>query len=306
MSRRLYLGSKNSLILLINTFHSETTGLPTDARTEDVQKFFDGFGRIIDCRVMTGFGFVEFESPKDAEEAVQTCNGKALMGASIVVEFAKESRPRRENYDDRGSGPRTRRPPGIRLIVTGVSRDTSWQDLKDFGRDAGSVSFADIDRDYPGQGVLEYLSREDADRAIKELDGRELRGRPVRVTLDDSRGGGPDNYRRDDRRDDRYRDDRYRDDRYRRDRSRSPPRRPEYDDRRPRSPPYKREDYDRRPAGYDDHRRGGYDDRRLSDYYYDRRRDDFDRRRDDRRRDEKDERYDERARHVNGESGWSR
>lgn len=54
MSRRLYLGSKNSLILLINTFHSETTGLPTDARTEDVQKFFDGFGRIIDCRVMTG------------------------------------------------------------------------------------------------------------------------------------------------------------------------------------------------------------------------------------------------------------
>lgn len=34
--------------------------------------------------------------------------------------------------------------------------------------------------------VLEYLSREDADRAIKELDGRELRGRPVRVTLDDS------------------------------------------------------------------------------------------------------------------------
>lgn len=26
------------------------------------------------------------------------------------------------------------------------------QDLKDFGREAGSVSFADIDRDSPGQG----------------------------------------------------------------------------------------------------------------------------------------------------------
>ena len=26
------------------------------------------------------------------------------------------------------------------------------QDLKDFGREAGSVSFADIDRDVPGQG----------------------------------------------------------------------------------------------------------------------------------------------------------
>jgi len=243
---------------------------------------------------------------------------KPFMGVTIVVEFAKESRPRRDIYEgDRNHGaPRSRRPPGIRLIVSGVSRDTSWQDLKDFGRDAGSVSFADIDRDTPGQGILEYLSREDADRAVKELDSKELRGRPVRVAFDDSRAG-PDNYRRDDRRgddrpprDDRYRDDRYRDDRasYRRDRSRSPPRRvpAEYDDRRPpRSPPPRREVDDRRPAGYDDYRRGGYDDRRGPDFYVDRRRDDLDRRRDDRRRDEKDERFDERPpRHANGDGGW--
>ena len=34
--------------------------------------------------------------------------------------------------------------------------------------------------------ILEYLSRDDADHAIKELDGKELRGRPVRVTIDES------------------------------------------------------------------------------------------------------------------------
>jgi hypothetical protein len=34
--------------------------------------------------------------------------------------------------------------------------------------------------------VLEYLFRDDADRAVRELDGKELRGRPVRVTFDDS------------------------------------------------------------------------------------------------------------------------
>jgi hypothetical protein len=28
------------------------------------------------------------------------------------------------------------------------------QDLKDFGREAGNVSFADIDRDTPGQGYM--------------------------------------------------------------------------------------------------------------------------------------------------------
>ncbi|KAI0636668.1 hypothetical protein C8Q77DRAFT_1093968 [Trametes polyzona] len=159
------------------------SGLPPDARAEDVSKFFDGYGRIVDCRVMTGFGFVEFESSRDAEDALQHFNGKSFMGSNIVVEFAKETRPRRDPYDvDRAV--RARRPPGFRLIVSGISRDTSWQDLKDFGREAGSVSYADIDRDVPGEGILEYLSREDAERAVKDLDGRDLRGQPVRVTMD--------------------------------------------------------------------------------------------------------------------------
>ncbi|KAF9227720.1 hypothetical protein BS17DRAFT_774209 [Gyrodon lividus] len=244
---------------------------------------------------MTGFGFVEFENAKDAEDAVHHFNGKMFMGANIVVEFAKESRPRRDVYEgDRSYGTRTRRPPGIRLTVSGISRDTSWQDLKDFGREAGSVSFADINRDFPGQGVLEYLSRDDADRAVKDLDGKDLRGRPVRVAYDDARGGA-DNYRRDNRREELPREDRHRDERsfreerpYRRERSRSPPRRADVDDRRPRSPPPGRRDYEeRKPAG-----------------------DDFDtRRRDDRggRRDERDDRYDDRAmRHANGDGGWAR
>ncbi|KAI0690586.1 hypothetical protein BC835DRAFT_1280690 [Cytidiella melzeri] len=279
MARRLYLGR-----------------LPPDARAEDVSKFFDGYGRIVDCRVMTGFGFVEFESARDAEDAVQTFNGKSFMGANIVVEFAKESRPRRDVYETERA-PRARRPPGHRLIVSGISRDTSWQDLKDFGREAGSVSYADIDRDRPGDGILEYLSREDAERAVKELDGKDLRGNSVRVTLDTTeRAAGPDNYRRDERRDDR-RDDRYRDDRYTRERSRSPPRRADHDDRRLRSPPPKRDD-DRRPAGYDD-RRGPYDVRRGPDPY-------LDRRRDERRRDDKDERFDDRPPRANGDNGWGR
>lgn len=33
--------------------------------------------------------------------------------------------------------------------------------------------------------VLEYLAREDAERAVKDLDGKDLRGQPVRVALSD-------------------------------------------------------------------------------------------------------------------------
>jgi hypothetical protein len=38
------------------------------------------------------------------------------VGRTIADEFVSTS-----------SAPRTRRPPGYRLIVSGVSRDTSWQ-----------------------------------------------------------------------------------------------------------------------------------------------------------------------------------
>ncbi|KAH8117072.1 RNA-binding domain-containing protein [Phellopilus nigrolimitatus] len=233
MARRLYLGK-----------------LPSDTRTEDVSKMFDAFGRVVDVRVMTGFGFVEYESSRDAEDAVRDLNGRSFLGANIVVEFAKENRGRRGDYDapERGFPPR-RRPAGIRITVDNISRDTSWQDLKDFGREAGSVSFADIDRDVPGRGILEYLSREDAERAVKQLDSKELRGQAVLVTFAEDRGG-PDNFRRDDGyrgdrysrndHDDRYsgrdrydREDRYREERPRRGRSISPlPRR----DDRARSP----------------------------------------------------------------------
>lgn len=32
--------------------------------------------------------------------------------------------------------------------------------------------------------ILEYHTRDDAERAVKELDNRDLRGQPVRVALD--------------------------------------------------------------------------------------------------------------------------
>jgi hypothetical protein len=42
--------------------------------------------------------------------------------------------------------------------------------------------------DFFVHSILEYLNREDADRAVRDLDGKDLRGRPVRVALDDPVG----------------------------------------------------------------------------------------------------------------------
>ena len=59
MARRLYLGSMSYshlffAYLIGYLLFNYCLGLPHDARAEDVSKFFDGYGRIVDCRVMTG------------------------------------------------------------------------------------------------------------------------------------------------------------------------------------------------------------------------------------------------------------
>ncbi len=83
---------------------------------------------------------------------------------------------------DRGSGgggnyPPPRKTGGRRtdfgVIVTGLPRSCSWQDLKDFMRKAGDVVYADVDSH--GDGVVDYSNRDDMERAVDKLDDTEFK-----------------------------------------------------------------------------------------------------------------------------------
>ncbi|CAI8043315.1 Serine/arginine-rich splicing factor 4 [Geodia barretti] len=130
-------------------------------REKDVERFFRGFGRIKDINLKNGFGFVEFDDPRDADDAVYECNGRELMG---------------ERY-----GPPTRTEH--RLHVENISS----RDLKDFMRQAGDITYADAHKTRVGEGTVEYASREDVKNALRKLDGADLNGRKLRLTED--RGG---------------------------------------------------------------------------------------------------------------------
>jgi len=191
------------------------------ARESDVERFFKGFGRIRDISLKNGYGFVEFEDPRDADDAVYELNNREILGERVTVEHAKGVprsggggiRSHRSDYgrsdryersshyksssrDERGRinyyesraiskyGPPVRTK--YRVIVENLSTRVSWQDLKDYLREAGEVTYADAHKHRQNEGVVDFASYDDMKRAIEKMDNTEINGRRIHLIEDKS------------------------------------------------------------------------------------------------------------------------
>lgn len=177
--------------------------LSYDTRERDIEKFLKGYGKIRNISVKEGFGFAEFDDRRDAEDAVKDLDGKTIDDRRIRVEHTKDSRydgPRggggggRDGGGSFGGGGFGRgKPPGARtgyrLIVENLSSSTSWQDLKDYMRQAGEVMYTNTHQNRNGEGVVEFGSRGDMEYALDKLDGSELAGRRIKL-FEEGKGGG--------------------------------------------------------------------------------------------------------------------
>ena len=93
--------------------------LPYKATEADIQAFFEEAGVHVDSVSILrdrfsgearGFGFVEINDDALANQAVQACNGRALMGRALVVNEARppERRERSSGGGEGGAGGRQR------------------------------------------------------------------------------------------------------------------------------------------------------------------------------------------------------
>lgn len=137
---------------------------------------------------------------------------------SDVGSFCTGSRgSERDSGRDRG---RTQRRSDYGLIISGLPRGASWQDLKDHMRKYGDVIYTDVGRD--GEGVVEFSNRDDMEQALRGSDNSEFRSNradpaTIRVKArndSDNRGRSPSRSRDRDDRDRRSRSrDRHQDNR---------------------------------------------------------------------------------------------
>ncbi|KAG8860168.1 hypothetical protein FRB96_004193 [Tulasnella sp. 330] len=124
------------------------TGLPVEAKLQDITKLLEIFGAIQKLRVKPGFAFAAFEREQDAKTFMDAFHGHVILGSVIVIQWAitEQRRPS-------GTERLFARAPH-RLLVTGLNKTVGWQDLKDFGRAAGNIVRADIDPVDSRKGVF--------------------------------------------------------------------------------------------------------------------------------------------------------
>ena len=61
------------------------------------------------------------------------------------------------------------------------------QDLKDYMRQAGEVTYADAHKNRKNEGCVEFGNYEDLKTALEKLDGTELNGRRIKLVEASSR-----------------------------------------------------------------------------------------------------------------------
>ena len=59
--------------------------MPSGVREKDLERFFKKFGRPNDFLVKQGFGFVEFDDYRDADDAVYELNGKVSICIVVLL-----------------------------------------------------------------------------------------------------------------------------------------------------------------------------------------------------------------------------
>ncbi|XP_039042160.1 RNA-binding protein CP29B, chloroplastic-like isoform X1 [Hibiscus syriacus] len=171
-----------------------------------------------------GFAFVTMSTIEEVEAAEQQFNGYELEGRSLRVNSGPPP-PRREDFSPRGArgrgdfsprgargredfsprgargredySPRGARggPPmgnSNRVYVGNLSWGVDDMALENLFSEQGSVVEAKVvyDRESGrsrGFGFVTYNSSEEVDRAVRSLNGSDLDGRPIRVTVAESR-----------------------------------------------------------------------------------------------------------------------
>jgi len=145
-----------------------------------------------------GCGLVTMSSEQEAQVAIDTLNETELDGRVIFVREDREAAvhpavgaaPRRMPPAAMPQAPRAAQgaTQGCQLYVGNLPWGTSWQELKNHFRVAGSVTHADVPQDANGRsrgfGTVLFATTREAAKAIQLFNESDFNGRTIEVRPD--------------------------------------------------------------------------------------------------------------------------
>jgi len=166
---------------------------------DKLKEMFEAYGKITSARVMSdpsgkskGFGFVSFESPEAAEEAVKELNDKELgNGKKIYVGRAQKKAERQADLKRKFEQlklERMNRYQGVNLYVKNLDDVIDDERLRREFAPYGTITSARVMMDSSGArskgfGFVCFSSPEEATKAVTEMNGRIIVQKPLYVAL---------------------------------------------------------------------------------------------------------------------------
>uniref|UniRef100_H0XSQ7 Polyadenylate-binding protein n=1 Tax=Otolemur garnettii TaxID=30611 RepID=H0XSQ7_OTOGA len=145
---------------------------------------FSAFGNILSCKVVwdengsKGYGFVHVETQEAAEIAIEKMNGMLLNDRKVFVGRFKS---RKEREAELGA----RAKEFTNIYIKNFGEDMDDEHLKDlFGKFGPALSvkvMTDETGKYKGFGFVSFERHEDAQKAVDEMNGKELNGKQIYV-----------------------------------------------------------------------------------------------------------------------------
>ncbi|KAL2043284.1 hypothetical protein N7G274_003590 [Stereocaulon virgatum] len=174
--------------------------LPATATTESLTNLFSQFFPIKHATVVVdpitkkskGYGFVTFADVEDAQTAREFFNGSLFDGQKIKVKIA-QPRQRQANGDGSSSSPKRiirQQKPDFQPLPKLIVRNLPWtvkdpDGLAALFRSYGKVKHATIPKKKlglsAGFGFVVLRGRKNAERALAEVNGKEIEGRTLAV-----------------------------------------------------------------------------------------------------------------------------
>uniref|UniRef100_A0A8C1DJA6 Polyadenylate-binding protein n=1 Tax=Cyprinus carpio carpio TaxID=630221 RepID=A0A8C1DJA6_CYPCA len=145
---------------------------------------FSAFGNILSCKVVCdengskGYGFVHFETHEAAERAIEKMNGMLLNDRKVFVGRFKS---RKEREAEMGA----RAKEFTNVYIKNFGEDMDDEKLKEvfskFGPALSIRVMTDDGGKSRGFGFVSFERHEDAQKAVDEMNGKELNGKQVYV-----------------------------------------------------------------------------------------------------------------------------